>query len=137
MCRRHNRGAMARGQFEKQDRVLKLLREVTLLGRAPTPVPTSLATKAPLRWHPLGLRDLRYGDRMKTCAQCGAEVTGRFCSSCGAATSEPVTVPTWGLDSERVHRSGPRSGSSRQHDPLVGRAAASDQDCGHRSTIST
>ncbi len=38
---------------------------------------------------------LRYGDRMKTCAQCGAEVTGRFCSSCGAATSEPVTVPTW------------------------------------------
>jgi hypothetical protein len=32
---------------------------------------------------------------MKTCAQCGAEVTGRFCSSCGAATSEPVTVPTW------------------------------------------
>ena len=38
---------------------------------------------------------LRYGDRVKTCAQCGAEVTGRFCSACGAATSEPVTVPAW------------------------------------------
>ena len=31
---------------------------------------------------------------MKTCAQCGAEVTGRFCSSCGAATPEPVTEPS-------------------------------------------
>ena len=32
---------------------------------------------------------------MNHCAQCGAEITGRFCSACGAAASEPVTVPPW------------------------------------------